>query len=275
MKLKEYPPSLFRMWQLGRRERALLSRPVSDHDLPVLVSLTTIPSRLQVVHLTLLSLLAQDKMPRKILVWLHENLQGNLPAKLARLEAGRIEFRYSTQTCSHRKLVHPLEQFPEQTVITVDDDVMYHPHCLSSLYHDHLNHPGDVIGHECRVITYQNGQLSPYKAWPWEAPGRSRWGTLPIGFGGTLYPAGRLHADATRAELYLDLAPRSDDMWFKVMALRAGTASRRCSLPCPRPLPIPFSQKVSLQKTNVRKQGNVEQWQQLAEHFELQQELVE
>ncbi|TGG95267.1 glycosyltransferase [Natronospirillum operosum] len=270
MKLKEYPPSLRMMWRLKRLPDELIQRrPDVETDLPVTVSLTSIPSRLNVVHLTIRSLLNQSRLPRKIVMWLHESLAEQLPPVLSRLQSKRFEIRYSDQNCSHRKLVHPLEQFPEETVITVDDDVMYHPDCLSVLYEDHLSHPRDVIAHECRVITYEQGELAPYKSWPWEQPGQSHEGTLPIGFGGTLYPAGCLHPDTTRSDLYLDLAPRSDDMWFKVMALQMGTQARRCSAPCPRPLPIPFSQKVSLQKTNVRKQGNVEQWQRLASHFDL------
>lgn len=270
MKLKEYPPSLRMMWRLKRLPEALLyRRPDPETDLPLVVSLTSIPSRLGVVHLTLRSLLNQTMLPHKIVLWLHESLADRLPPALSRLQSERLEIRYGDQTCSHRKLVYPLQQFPENTVVTVDDDVMYHPDCIAALYQDHLTHPRDVIAHECRVITHERGELAPYRSWPWESPGQTHEGTLPIGFGGTLYPPGCLHPETTHSDLYLELAPRSDDMWFKVMALRAGTAARRCSRPCPRPQPIPFSQKVSLQKSNVRRQGNVEQWQRLSRHFQL------
>lgn len=270
MKLKEYAPAWYAITRLNLMRRRLTRMPPGDADLPVTVSLTTIPSRLRVVHLTLLSLLAQDRPPRRVVLWLHESLREQLPQRLARLRGDRIEFRFSDQNCSHRKLVHPLEQFPEDLVITVDDDLLYSPQCLAALYEDHLKHPDVVIGHECRVITrHSDGALLSYRGWPWEAHGGSGAGTLPIGFGGTLYPPGCLHADATRSDLYLDLAPKADDLWFKAMALRVGTMARRCGQPVPRPLPIPFSQKVSLQKDNVRRQGNEVQWQQLSDYFGL------
>lgn len=268
MKLKEYPGSWRRMWQLGRIPLSRV-RQAPAEPLPLTVCITSIPSRLHVLPWVLRSLLTQNRPAARIILWLHHDLRDHLPGALESLVGDSLEIRYRDQHSSHRKLVFALQELPEELTVTCDDDLMYHPDALASLYETHLVYPQDVIGNACRRITYtQSGELMPYKQWPWETAGVSTPGTLPIGFGGTLYPPGALHAEATDSNLYMALAPRADDLWFKVMALQAGTAARRSLNPPPGPLPIPRSQRVALGKTNVRQDGNREQWQRLMTHYQ-------
>lgn len=269
MKLKEYPESLRTAYQLGRLPNQQVYKPTSASDLPLILSLTSIPSRLHVVHLTIRSLLSQQPAPQHIVLWLHHSLSNKLPRKLSGLQSERFSIRYGEQSCSHRKLVYALAAFPEHPIVTVDDDLMYRQGFLAALYRDHVAHPGTILGSECRVITYRSGELLPYRQWPWESAGQTNPGTLPIGFGGTLYPPGCLHPDTTNSDLYLKLAPKADDLWFKAMALLQGTAARRASDPVAKPIPIPSSQRVSLGRTNVKEDRNRVQWLQLQEYYGL------
>ena len=47
----------------------------SPYNLPIIVSLTTIPQRLGKVHITIRSLFSQKGQPEKIILWLHESLK--------------------------------------------------------------------------------------------------------------------------------------------------------------------------------------------------------
>jgi hypothetical protein len=93
---------------------------------------------------------------------------------------------------------------------------------------------------------------------------------MSIGYGGVLYPPGALHEDVQQRDIFLALTPRADDLWFKAMSLMAGTEVRRSSAPGRKPVPIWGTQRNSLKRTNVRRDGNTEQWRALYAHYHLQ-----
>ncbi|MDQ2077153.1 glycosyltransferase family A protein [Marinimicrobium sp. ABcell2] len=267
MKLKEYPSSLFNACLLQPLSPVRLNS-IEGMPLPVIVSLTSIPSRLATVHLTIRSLLAQTHKPEKVVLWLNDRLRGQIPDSLARLEGGVFQIRFAGLDCSHRKLVHARAAFPGRLIVTCDDDLMYGKSWLVRLYRDHLRHPQSVIAHECRSIALDGGALLPYKQWPVETrQGVSDQRLLPIGYGGVLYPPGGLHEDVDNPELFLKLAPRADDLWFKAMSYLAGTTTRRSSDPGSKPIPIVRSQRDSLQKSNVKQDANRVQWQSICEYY--------
>lgn len=268
MKLKELPVS----WWTARRLASVSAdelRNVNALRLPLIVSLTSIPSRLGIIHLTIRSLMVQSSPAEKIILWLNESLRGQLPQSLDELECDVFEIRYVNLTCSHRKLIHSLELYPNKTIVTCDDDLMYDATWLYRLYQSHLAHPKDVIAHECRLIQFTApGQPAPYSEWKTEVRTdiTEPW-LMPIGYGGVLYPPNCLHTDAQDRNLFLCLTPKADDLWFKAMSYLAGTNTRRSANPGKKPIPIIASQKNSLKKTNVRQDGNYLQWLALCEHY--------
>ena len=269
MKLKELPISLFTALKLKHStDTALLNE--DRRTLPIIVSLTSIPSRLGSLHLVIRSLLLQTCLPEKITLWLHHDLRSQIPTSLAKLIGKRFEIHYVDLTCSHRKLVHSLELFPDKVIVTCDDDLMYSPTWLERLYQDHLVFPQDVIAHECREVRYNDGELAPYNEWlTQKQPAVTSTWMMPIGYGGVLYPPNVLYKDVTKTDLYLALAPRADDLWFKAMSYLQGTTTRRSREPGKKPVPIAGSQKVSLKHTNVRENGNFEQWQAICTHYNI------
>lgn len=270
MKLKELPRSWWIAHRLNRTNIHALQTKASAH-LPVIVSLTSIPARLGIIHLTIRSLLAQSHQPEKIILWLNQELEGTLPTSLTSLESNLFEVRFKDLTCPHRKLIFSLEEYPNHAIVTCDDDLMYNSSWLHRLYEDHLRHPKDVIAHECRLIKFtSDGKLAPYDEWKTETrTNLSEPWLMPIGYGGVLYPPHCLYGDVQNRELFLQLTPRADDLWFKAMSYLAGTATRRSSNPDQKPIPIIGSQKESLKKTNVRGTGNYDQWLALVNHYQL------
>lgn len=264
MKLKEYPLSIVQSLKLWLTPTDQLGKKSTKIELPLIVSLTSIPSRLGILHLTIRSLLRQNVQPEKIILWLNHELAKQVPNRLSRLQNHRFEIRYADQHCAHRKLVHSLHAYPKHIIVTCDDDVLYPKDWLAKLVSEHQQYPKDVIGHECRRIGYtETGEALPYKQWHSVVPGTTGAAILPIGYGGTLYPVGSLHRDVTASEHYLALAPKADDLWFKAMSLRQGTQSRRSSKPPKKPTPIIRSQQVRLGDTNIKQDGNRLQWQTL------------
>lgn len=265
MKLKEYPSSLCR--QISLRTRSFSTANTNNVDASILVSLTSIPSRLKVVDLTIRSLLAQSVMPHKIVLWLNEALEGEVPKRLLQLVGERFEIRFRPGTVSHRKLVYALQEFPSMTIVTCDDDLMYPSDWLSRLIASHHRYPNEVIGHECRKVAYEKGVTASYDQWKSVDFGVTHSQLCAIGYGGVLYPPGCLDARTTDEALFMRLTPKADDFWFKAMAMLKGTQVRRADNPRPKPMPIIRSQKVALGHTNVRQDGNRVQWQNLVDYF--------
>jgi hypothetical protein len=271
LKLKEYIPAMMAAYKLKKIPLETL-KAKNSNTIPVIVTLTSIPSRLNIIHLTIRSILNQPIKPEKILLWLHKDLKNSIPKSLSELEGDVFQIRYQDDlTSSHRKLIYSLQEFPDTTLITCDDDLIYSPEWLMSLYNEHQQHPTSVIANECRLVSYDtDGELLPYKQWKMQKDSDiADKRLLPIGYGGVLYPPHSLHIDATNQELFLKLAPKADDLWFRMMSYLNGTEVRRPKQPSPKPTPIAGSQKVSLKKTNVRQDGNRSQWKALCEHYEV------
>jgi len=166
------------------------------------------------------------------------------------------------------KLVPALQEFPGHVIVNCDDDHMYPERWLEGLYRAHTEHPGEVVAHECRRILYgDDGEPLGYRLWRAEKPGVSHPDTLALGYGGTLYPPGALHPDATREDLFMELAPKADDLWFKAMSVLQGTSTRRTPHPPRKPLFVLFSQKEKLGTTNIWQDGNVDQWNRIRRHY--------
>lgn len=274
MKLKELPLSIYYSLRL-RYGSAPQPERDSRATVPVIVSLTTIEPRLHIVDLVIRSLLAQSVVPKKILLWVHESLIPKLPSKLTVLQNEVFEIRATHLHSSHKKLVHTLKTFPADKVITCDDDLMYRPQWLSLLCEEADRHPGAIIANQTRTIrTDDHGKFLPYEQWPVdleENPNPSL--TLPIGAEGVLYPPGSLDSRFDQEELFLDLSPKADDLWFKAMSLLTGTECRRAGNSGKKAIPIMGSQKFSLKHVNIKKDLNSVQWRQLVDHFELNEKL--
>ena len=268
MKLKELPAIFYRSAQLLAASRALGASQGRGRKVPVVVSLTSIPSRIGTLHLTVLSILDGLARPEKIILWLNDSLQGLLPKSLTRLQGTCFEIRFAPGTSSHRKLVFALREMPSATLVTCDDDVMYPRDWLSSLYAEHLTKPNCIVGHTCRAIAYsEDGELLPYKHWKHAAQGACGREIMPVGVGGVLYPPGSLHHDVLDEGLYMRLAPRADDLWFKVMAVQQGTMSCSSVTPPAEPLPCPLFSDKSLGDSNVKLDMNRVQLNDICSHY--------
>lgn len=269
MKVKEIPVSLFYQANLTRQSKERL---ISHKKcVPVIVSLASIPSRLDIVHLTIRSLLNQDVLPEKILLWLHEDLKNKVPKKLNDLVGNIFSIEFTDYYSSHRKLVEPLKLCPEKIIVTCDDDMMYRKNWLSNLYEAHQENPDKIIANQTRCITYnESGELLPYKQWNSDlAECKNKKLILPIGAGGTLYPPNTMDTQVFDREVFLRLVPNADDLWFKIMGLLKGTNSIQATNSGKEPIPIWGSQKVSLKKGNIGMDKNRIQWEALTEHFQL------
>lgn len=270
MKLKELPTSLFHEFKLRLTPIGRLISPTAE-VLPVIVSLTTIESRLSIVDITIRSILCQQQIPEKIILWINVKLKDAIPSSLKKLEEFKFfEIKFNEYNSPHRKLLSTMECFPNRTIVTIDDDIIYSRNWLGNLYQTHIENPQCIVTNTARIIQYdEKGFVLPYAEWK-HAQSQKHHLNLPIGYSGTLYPPNSLHEDVLNWDLALKIAPKADDLWYKAMSLRKGTesivSSRKTKL-----YPLRATQKNSLRRTNVGEDMNRIQWQQLHDSFNLQE----
>lgn len=266
--VKELPKSILHSLYLHFIPASFL---VKNKDaLPVIVSLTSIPSRFSTLHLVIKSLFNQSHLPSKIILWLHEDLKNKLPKSITKLESTLFEINYSPLTCSHKKLVHTLENNPKAIIITCDDDLIYGKKLVHNLYKEHLKYPNDVIANTTNQIKFNdNNGYRPFNEWKLKDVEINHKALCPIGAWGILYPPNALSKEVFNQDLFLKLTPKADDLWFKAMALLNGTIARKSENLPKEPIPIIGTQKVALKKENISKNKNDIQWSAVSKHFNI------
>ncbi|RGR83289.1 hypothetical protein DWY22_10365 [Heyndrickxia coagulans] len=226
-----------------------------------IVSLTTIPSRINVVWLSIATIMDQKVKPDKVILWLDkENFsQKGLPENLLDLERLGLEIKFCDNLRSHKKYYYTLKSYPDDVIITTDDDVLYPKTFIKDLLDVHMNYPNDVICYRAHeILLDENGKVKPYNKWNHGSPGysRSSFFLLPTGVSGVLYPPNSLHEEVLNKKNILKLAPYCDDIWLKIMEIKNNTRARKVKKYSKHFPVIIKTQKRSLTQINVGRNNN-------------------
>mgnify|MGYP004686634221 CR=1 FL=1 len=194
----------------------------------VIVSLTTYGLRIFDVYLTIESLLNQTFPPNRILLWLSEEEKGNdLPELLLKQQRRGLEIMYYKDILSYKKLIPSLKLFPNDVIITVDDDVIYTVDALEFLIKSSKANPNCICANWCmRIKLNHTGIPKSYGLWDsigiTEKPSKLN---FPIGCAGVLYPPHCLSDHVFDESTFMNICKFADDIWFKAMALMNGSNS--------------------------------------------------
>jgi hypothetical protein len=193
----------------------------------VIVSFTSFPARIGYVYMTVESLLRQTVLPEKIILWLSREqfpTEETVPGRLRQLENEVFQIRYvDGDIKSHKKYYYAFKEFPEKTVITTDDDIVYPPYLIEKLLDVASKYPNCIVANTAKKLSYTNNVLNGYKQWSLGKP-FDLVDNVQIGAGGVLYPPNSLFNDCQNLELSQKLAPSVDDLWLNAMARLQGTS---------------------------------------------------
>jgi hypothetical protein len=238
----------------------------------LVVSITSIPERIELFLGALGWLAEQTAQPRAAVIWLGE--EGFPEAR--RRAAARFplptwaEVRYRPDLGPQTKLLYALREFPDLPIVTADDDVIYPPDWLEGLDAAYRAAPAHIHCYRAHAIRLSaEGALAPYSEWDWTSPGVRGPSHLlyPTGTCGTLYPPGSLDERVFDLSAMLRLCPSNDDTWFKAMALLRGTMAQKVG-PDSRAFPhIPGSETRMLWTVNEGR--NDTQLAAVCEHYGL------
>lgn len=214
---------------LHSTESGIRSERYCDRD--IIVSLTTYGRRLEDVCFTIESLMQQTRKANRIILWLDTpSLARPLPETLVRQQARGLEIRATEDDIrSYKKLIPALEAFPDDVIITVDDDALYDFDFIERLVGAYLAERQAI--HACRIHTMlsdSKGRLESYNRWKLcfadpNAPSRYFF----TGVGGVLYPPRSLDSEVLNREVFTAICPTADDVWFNAMARKKGTPVRK------------------------------------------------
>ena len=195
----------------------------------VIVSLTSYGRRVShTLKYPVMSMLVQTKRPDKIVVWLDDDnySEFNLPSSLRKFIKYGVEVCFCSDIRSYKKLVPSLGKYPDDIIITIDDDLIYRRKTLECLLAKHKEYPDSIICTSGHVPVFDANGLLPYKEWQMYLNRTDSKLVFPLGGTGTLYPPHSLYKDTTNSSLFMNLSPKADDVWFWIMALLNGRMVR-------------------------------------------------
>ena len=130
-----------------------------------------------------------------------------------------------------KKYFYAMQEYPDRAIVTIDDDMLYHPDTIKSLYESYLRYPSAVSALLTKLILFDDGGM-PQKPNDWiydftqlQVPSMQ---LMAVGVGGVLYPPGCLDRrvfdkDFIHNNLAIDDTYTTDDEWLKAHEALAGT----------------------------------------------------
>ncbi len=196
----------------------------------IIVSLTSFPDRIYDIQYTLYSLLTQEFKPDEVILWLAEeefpNGETSLPQNILKLKENGLSIKWCKNIKSYKKLIPALKEFPNDIIVTADDDIYYTKDWLKCLVERYLESDRhSIIAHRCHRIKFNKyNQIEDYKKWD-KCIKNSEYSyqNFFTGAGGVLYPPNTLNPDCINEKMFETLCPTADDIWFWGMAVLNGT----------------------------------------------------
>jgi glycosyltransferase involved in cell wall biosynthesis len=191
----------------------------------VIISLTSFPHNIDNVHYCIFSLLNQKFLPDEVILWLAEdqfpNKYGDLSKELLKLLNNGLTINWCTNIKSYQKLIPSLNNYSDDIIITVDDNIYYPDFWLSNLMDEYYRNPNCILCYQSKKISFdENRKINNYGDWKLcrdeHHPSYLNFG---IGAAGILYPPNSLNKNVSDENLFVKLCPYSEDLWFWAMAV--------------------------------------------------------
>lgn len=241
----------------------------------IIVSLTSYGNKLQLLYLTIESLLRQTVKPNKIILWLDQSKYStyeSIPVALHRQEERGLEIKLCEDVRSYTKLVPALLAYPNDVIISADDDIIYPIDFVERLYRAYQKDSSKIYFYRGHYILF-NEDGTPRSYLEWVAKGAKGCDiyNFPTGVSGIIYPPHCYHEDMTNKDLFLKLCPHADDVWFKAMTMLKGTLCEQIPTPHFDSLfiPLDIDEASSLQNINVVNGGNDKQIKAVFDYYNI------
>lgn len=240
----------------------------------LIVSLTTYPKRIGLIGPVLDSIYNQTRKADEVVLWLAQEQfpgkEADLPENLLQLVAEKkLTIRWCDDLKPHKKYFYALQEYADDLVVTVDDDLTYPLDMLDALYRSYLLHPDAVSTLRAHLMMLdENHRIMPYGNWIQETdfciyePSMQ---LMATGGAGVLYPPHLLKKEFFNAEVIRQRCLWADDLWLKIMQIMSDVPVV-VARPHEQLHYLPDSQEEALHRLNVGRNHNdvqlesVSQW---------------
>ena len=202
-----------------------------ERNIKITVSLTSYPKRIREVKYTLYSLLNQEVKPDKLVLWLSKtefpNREQDLPEEILDFLKYGLTIKWCDTLKSYKKLLPSLKEYPNDVIVTADDDLYYPKEWLKLLYDYHIEYPNEILTHRSRRISFKENNITKYLDWELsENEEEASFLNFFTTGGGVLFPPNSFSKIAEDREIYEKICPNGDDIWFWGMAILNDTKIR-------------------------------------------------
>ena len=212
-----YHTNNFLCWYYHNIKKKTISSP---EEADYVVSLTTYPARVGNVWRVIEMAANQRGIKEKYAICLYlikSEFEGvDLPAKIKELQARGLTVKFNEENLKcHNKYFYAFKDYPEKTVITIDDDLQYNHHSISGLIKKNKEYPDCIIYNRGNRIL----KNEPYNNWPFvENLTCPQHDVFPTGVGGVLYPPHCCNEFVTDMGVIKKTCLRADDLWLNFMS---------------------------------------------------------
>jgi len=169
-------------------------------------------------------------------------------------------------------LVPALIKYPNSILISIDDDIIYPIDFIERLIRAYQKDSSKIYFYRGHYMSLRSdGSPKPYISWVKKGASGCSIYNFPTGVGGILYPPNCMYEDVTKSDIFLNLCPYADDIWFKVMSFLNKVECELVETPNydEHFIPIDIDVNGSLQKINVVNGGNDKQIDTIFKYYNL------
>lgn len=207
---------------------------IENYRPKIIVSLTSYPKRINTVYIPIESMLNQTVKVDKIILWLAKeefpNLYEDLPVNLLELQKYGLYIEWCDENLkSHKKYYYALQKFPDDIIITIDDDLIYNKYLIEILLDSFKKFPRAISAMRVHLIKSEEknkNKIGPYETWikeynKWfQEPSMQLFATTGAG---TLFPPYSLSKEVFNKKMILENCLYADDIWLKIMQVLIDT----------------------------------------------------
>ncbi len=247
----------------------------SKRNPEIIISLTSYPKRFPDLELCLKSLANQKMKADRIILWLGNDASEKDAEDLEKkYKPFDIEIRRDAENnyYSHKKYYYAIENYSHCIIVLADDDMIYPPDWLESLYKSYVKHPDCISARRVHRITWdESGNPMPYIRWKGEDRARvPAHDLVAITGAGTLIPPNCLCGEILNHAIFMKKARTADDLWIKIMAILSRVKVVWAENNMIMPTTVNLNQHEELENINVTNGKNDTVFHELMDYYQLE-----
>lgn len=187
----------------------------------IIISLTTIPTRINKIKLVVSRMMSQTILPDEINLYIDSSQKEQFlfDDDLQNLIRLGLKINFVRDIGPHTKYFYALQNYRNDIVITIDDDIIYSHKLIETLIDSYKKYPNKISANIVTNYVFgKNGELLSSLEWRQKLTyGVGKRESIAYGVGGVLYPPYTMPDETFDEKKIRELCLFADDLWLKVI----------------------------------------------------------